>query len=283
MAELIYQYFVVNFGDVAALRNVPVSWVVENELTVLVTAMVQVFLASRVYLGMHISYVVGDSTLDNNDDLAVNKTVNALPFGRTAPVLVFAFALVAFVAGTGESATSESCDRKIIGACIIQITVTIEESSALMSDILSSICLCYMLAPPRLGSMMWSESLKAVFMFTINRAILMSFIQIGMLSSYLYAINELYWIPFHLCKSKLYTNTLRKLALHVLNSRSGGSFQSQTSPWPPWRTPTINLTNMESGSAVRQSMYTSEWDVEKTAPSKENVGPEGNFTTPSPS
>jgi hypothetical protein len=46
---------------------------------VLVTALVQVFFASRVYL--------------------VNNTVRILPLGQTAPALVFVFALLAFVAG----------------------------------------------------------------------------------------------------------------------------------------------------------------------------------------
>ena len=38
-----------------------------------------------------------------------------------------------------------------------------------------------------------SETLKTLFMFTINRAILMSIIQIGLLSSYLSGRHYLYW------------------------------------------------------------------------------------------
>lgn len=38
-----------------------------------------------------------------------------------------------------------------------------------------------------------SETLKALFMFTVNRAILMSIIQIGMLVAYLSARDYLYW------------------------------------------------------------------------------------------
>lgn len=49
---------------------------------------VQSFLASRVYLGMRMFYVPGDLSLDHDDGLAVNKTVDALPFGKIAPALV---------------------------------------------------------------------------------------------------------------------------------------------------------------------------------------------------
>ena len=49
---------------------------------------VQVFFASRVYLGMPISYAPGDLFLDYDGCLAVNNTVHVLPLGRTAPTLV---------------------------------------------------------------------------------------------------------------------------------------------------------------------------------------------------
>lgn len=38
-----------------------------------------------------------------------------------------------------------------------------------------------------------SETLKTLLMFTINRAILMSLVQIGLLAAYLAATNLLYW------------------------------------------------------------------------------------------
>jgi len=243
----------VNFGDVAGLETVPISWVIENGLTVLVTAIVQVFFASRVYL--------------------VNNTVNALPLGRTAPVLVFVFALFAFMAGTVRTTFMGVWSLSYFSHNLFQTFVTIEESCALMSDLLSSASLCYILAPPRFDSTKRSETIKTLFMFTINRAILMSIIQIGMLSSYLSAKNYLYWMPFHLCQSKLYTNTL----LAMLNSRSGGSFQSQTLSRTAWSMPVVHLTIEESGATYGQSMFVSEGDVEKS-PSKETEGSGSSLT-----
>ncbi|KAF8558514.1 hypothetical protein OG21DRAFT_1161242 [Imleria badia] len=240
MAQTIYHYFVKNFGVEEALRKVPNSWIVENGLTVLVTAMVQFFFASRVFLGIPVSYVPWDSSPDHDDGIAVNDTVGPLPLGRTAPTLVFVFALVAF-AGTVRTVFFGLWSVTSFSRILFQTFVTIEESCALVSDIISSACLCYMLPPPHLGSMKRSEILKTMFMFTINRAILVSIIQIGVLSSYLPAKNYLYWMPFHLCKSKLYTNTL----LAMLNSRSG-----------------------ESAGTI---MFTSEGDMEKAAPLKENA------------
>ncbi|KAN0075404.1 hypothetical protein V8E55_011427 [Tylopilus felleus] len=247
MAQTIYHYFVVNFGVVEALGNVPISWIVENGLTVLITAMVQSFLASRVYL--------------------VNKTVDALPFGKIAPALVFLFALIAFVMGTARTVFIGVWPISLFSRALFQIFVTVEETCALVSDLLSSACLCYMLAPPHLDAMKRSESLKTMFMFTINRAILMSIVQIGLLCTYLSAKDDLYWVPFHLCKSKLYTNTL----LAMLNSRSGGSFQSQTPSHSRWSLPIVNLATEESADTIGHSMSASEGDVEKVAPLKKSA------------
>ncbi|KAF8432430.1 hypothetical protein L210DRAFT_922186 [Boletus edulis BED1] len=237
MAETIYYYFVVNFGVVEALETIPISWVIESESTVLVTAMVQFFFATRVYL--------------------INGAIDALPLRWAAPALVFLFALMALVMGTVRTALLGVWSLRSFSLASYQTLATIEESCALMSDLFASTCLCYMLAPPQLDPMKRSETLKAMFIFTINRAVLMTIVQIGMLSSYLYAREHLYWMPFHLCKSKLYTNTL----LAMLNSRSGGSFRPQAPSRTPWSMPMINPTVKESGGTVGHSMLTSEEDV----------------------
>ncbi|KIJ63155.1 hypothetical protein HYDPIDRAFT_113746 [Hydnomerulius pinastri MD-312] len=57
--------------------------------------------------------------------------------------------------------------------------------------------------------------LRGLFFFILNRGILVTIVQVGMLIAFTSAPGFLYWMPFHLCKSKLYTNTLRAL----LNSR----------------------------------------------------------------
>ncbi|KAI9569011.1 hypothetical protein HD554DRAFT_2094667 [Boletus coccyginus] len=252
MAQTIYYYFIVNFGVAKALEDVPISWVVENELTVLVAALVQIFLASRVHL--------------------VNSSVDALPLGRTAPALVLVFALVAFVAGSVRTVFIGIWSMPSFSEGSFRTLIMIGQSCSLASGLLSSVCLCYMLATPRLDSMKWSETLKALFMFTINRAILMSIIEIGLLCSYISAKNSLYWMPFHLCKSKLYTNTL----LAMLNTRSGGGFQSQTPSI--WSMPVINLTIEESG----RSTFISEREVDKPSPPRETVA-SGSSTTKLPS
>jgi len=253
MAETIYYYFFVNYGVVEALGKIPIAWTIESGLTVLVTAVVQVFFASRIY--------------------TVNNSVGTLPFGRTAPILVFLSALVAFVVGTVRTTYIGVRVTPHFSRTLFQFLVVIEESSALVSDLLASACLCYILKPPRLDHTGRPETFKILFMFMINRAILMSMVQIGMLVSYLVAKDFLYWVPFALFKSKLYTNTL----LAMLNSRSGGSFQSQSTSQPLWTLPFIDL----SAAIAENSMSTSEGPTEKASPSQENVGPESNLSDPS--
>ncbi|KIJ63310.1 hypothetical protein HYDPIDRAFT_113288 [Hydnomerulius pinastri MD-312] len=247
MAETIYYYFVINFGVDQALASIPASWVVENGLTALVTSIVQVYFATRIYI--------------------INKRVGVLPFDWVIPALVFVCAFGGFVAGTVRTILIGIWTIDSFSRPKFQSTVILEETFGLASDILATCSLCYILAPSRTGTAKRSSRLKTLFMFTINRAILVTIVQVGMLASYLVARAYLYWMPFHLCKSKLYTNTL----LAMLNSREGGGLRVEAPSRPPWSMPIINLTVKDDEGAVGDSMSTDDVDTEKDARPEEQI------------
>ncbi|KAG9318216.1 hypothetical protein JVU11DRAFT_296 [Chiua virens] len=243
IAQTIYYYFILNFGVVEVLGVVPIPWVVEIGLSVFVTAMVQVFFASRVYL-------VNDTVVDQ------------LPLGRTAPALVLGFALVAFVTGTVRTVFVGIWNIPTSSHVLFQASP--RKLLTWDGEVIVSIL-----------DYRRSAAFRTLFTCTINRAILISVIQIGALVAYLSAKDYLYWMPFHLCKSKLYTNTLS-----MLNARLGGGPESPASSRPPWSLPVIQLTTKGSEGNVDNSMSTGEGistsggDVEnlKEDPLKEVVG-----------
>ncbi|KAH7914097.1 hypothetical protein BJ138DRAFT_1144613 [Hygrophoropsis aurantiaca] len=252
MAETIYYYFVVNFGVPQALASVPISWVLETGLTVLLTSIVQVYFAIKIYM--------------------IHRQSAAVPGGILIPLAIFVLAIAAFAAGTVTTVLSGVYSIMGFAEIPFQIAVITEETFAAAADVITMTTLCYVLAPPRTGVATGRSSrLKFIFLYLVNRGILVTLIQIGMLAGYLVARTQLYWMPFHLCKSKLYTNTL--LAMLNSQAREVRRFGEATRSLAPWGIPVINISMKEEGGIGFPSVSTAEadHDAEKSAHPAEEV------------
>ncbi|EGO21729.1 hypothetical protein SERLADRAFT_474530 [Serpula lacrymans var. lacrymans S7.9] len=190
MGQAIFHYFVVNFANVDVFFEVPISWWAEKALSTLITCMTQLYFASRIYI--------------------INRTCAILPgYGRFLPVAVSFFAVAGLMGGLSETYFMSVWPTSQFASTTMQVIVILEDGSAVLSDILVTTTLSYILSPSRTGVVQRSSRLRNLFFFVMNRGIIVTIFQVGVLVAYLGARSYLYWMPFHLCKSKLYANTLR--------------------------------------------------------------------------
>ncbi|KAH7920451.1 hypothetical protein BV22DRAFT_802167 [Leucogyrophana mollusca] len=196
MAATVYHYFIQNFGNFETFGNIPKSWILENAITSLITCIAQVFFASRIYM-------------------VTRQYAIFAPYDKIVPGVFFALGSLATAGVKTKYIATLSVFS--LASAEMQIAYSIEEACAVVSDILSTISMCYILASAR-GRVPKKSRLRRLFFFILNRGILVTLVQIGMLVAFLGDPLFLYWIPFHTCKGKLYTNTL----LAMLNSRGVG-------------------------------------------------------------
>ncbi|KAN0085804.1 hypothetical protein V8E55_006938 [Tylopilus felleus] len=189
MASTISHYFIVNFGNYSALLTIPLEWVVENSLTAIVTCIVQLFFATRIRIIMTEYAVFGR-------------------LERMIPAIVMSTALLALVGGIGTIPANQ------LGGTHMIIATSIEEGFAFVSDLFTTGTLCCILASTWGGLRRKRPPIRRLFFFIFNRGILVTIVQIGALVAFVTKPLSMNWAPFHLCKSKLYTNTLLAIRGH---------------------------------------------------------------------
>jgi len=101
------------------------------------------------------------------------------------------------------------------GSLKLVVPAYAEEGFVLLGDLISTVTLCYILTSTPGGVQKTHSRIRRFFFFVLTRGILVTIFQIGMLAAFSCDKSGLYWMPLHLCKSKLYTNTF----LAMLNSR----------------------------------------------------------------
>ncbi|KAH7914096.1 hypothetical protein BJ138DRAFT_1110906 [Hygrophoropsis aurantiaca] len=198
MAVTIFHYFLINFGDDSAFLGIPDPWIIENGVTALITFIAQVFFASRIFM-------------------VTRQYAIFSPYDKIIPGVIIFFALGGLAACGVRTNYIATLSVYGLSGRNMQIVFSIEEACGVISDLLSTMSLCYILASAR-GRIPRKSRLRSLFFFILNRGILVTIVQTGMLIAYLSAPLFLYWTPFQMLKSKLYTNTL----LAMLNSRGEG-------------------------------------------------------------
>ncbi|TDL16585.1 hypothetical protein BD410DRAFT_795240 [Rickenella mellea] len=118
---------------------------------------------------------------------------------------------------------------------IFNITNTFENGFAAVSDIVATIAMCFKFVETAMDTRRWDPSaikttsdwllkyvcfrmtslLRRLMIYTVNRGIVVTSVQILTLVLYWHAPDKLYWMTFHMCVGKLYVNTL----LAMLNAR----------------------------------------------------------------
>ncbi|EGO22593.1 hypothetical protein SERLADRAFT_473623 [Serpula lacrymans var. lacrymans S7.9] len=122
------------------------------------------------------------------------------------PAFVVFLAFVSFALGIARTAFMVFQTTNHLATLSVTLVVDMEEGCAVICDIITTSALCYMLSPIR-SSTRKRSPVRTVFIFLIDRGILVNVVQLGTLVTYSYAPNKLYWMSFHLCKSKVYINT----------------------------------------------------------------------------
>ncbi|KIJ67551.1 hypothetical protein HYDPIDRAFT_38052 [Hydnomerulius pinastri MD-312] len=231
MAQSINHYFLQDWGNYATFTEITLSWCLENVATAVVTCMTQLLFASRIYLVTR-QYAVFS------------------PYDKIVVAAISIAAVGGFASGIIKSVFVGTKGVYFVTSAPMQAALCSEEGLAVVADILTTCTLCSILASAR-GSVKKTRSrLRNLFFFILNRGILVTIIQIGMLVAYLPATGYLYWMPFHLCKSKLYTNTM----LAMLNSRSRDETRlsgPSIAVRPSWlATSIVNRASKAAGNAI---------------------------------
>ncbi|KAH7925956.1 hypothetical protein BV22DRAFT_399243 [Leucogyrophana mollusca] len=205
MSDTIHFYFIQHYGDYVAFLTIPLSWVIENGVTALVTCISQVFFATRIYL-------------------VTRQYAIFSPYDKIVPAIIVFAAVDGLVCAVVETYYVGTLAVLSLSGPQMEITFSMAECFAVISDVLATISLCYILASARGSIPRRGSRIRSLFFFVLNRGILVTIVQIGTMISYLSQRGYLYWMPFQICKSKLYTNTL----LAMLNSRGRGQSWSNT-------------------------------------------------------
>ncbi|KAL5522439.1 hypothetical protein ACEPAG_8455 [Sanghuangporus baumii] len=217
MAHVILYYMIENYGNNdSLLSSPPGTFPAEWLATAVVAFLTQIFYASQIY------------------KLRRHSRRCIVPF-----VAMIFFSLFAFLSNVGEflltlpslSTTFDfsSClvatilimvlnySKAVFSITILKSFTSIGNSFAAASDIIACYALCFFLASHRSDIGRNRITLVDTLMFyTVNRGILFCVAQLGNMIAYILAPTMLYWVPFHLCLSKLYVNSL----LALLNSRN---------------------------------------------------------------
>ncbi|KAF8122655.1 hypothetical protein EV363DRAFT_821740 [Boletus edulis] len=251
IAATISHYFLVNFGDYSTLGSIPPEWVIENSLTAIVTCIVQLFFATRIRIIMNEYAVFGQCE-------------------RMIPGIITCTALLALVTSVGKYhcfAPHEYCPDSSAGRTVIigthtlnpaelagtptVIAVSLEESLAFVSDVFTTCTLCRILTSTDGGLRRTTSPIRRLFFYILNRGILVTILQIGMLITFVSRPASIYWMPFHLVKSKVYANTL----LGMLNSRTQAE---HIAPRTSCSDRSVHLQDVSSGEATSQVEVRSE-------------------------
>ncbi|TDL15179.1 hypothetical protein BD410DRAFT_796639 [Rickenella mellea] len=98
---------------------------------------------------------------------------------------------------------------------VFKIMATCEGGFAAMSDIVATTAMCFTFVESVMYTRRLSSVVRLLLIYTINRGVLVTAVQILIVALFWYGPDKFYWAPIHMCLGKLYVNTL----LGMLNSR----------------------------------------------------------------
>ncbi|KAL5499300.1 hypothetical protein ACEPAH_1818 [Sanghuangporus vaninii] len=191
MAHVIFYYMIENYGNNNSLvTSPPGTFPVEWLATAIVAFLTQMFYASQIYkLRRHSHRCI-------------------VPF-----VAMIFFSLFAFLSNVVATILIMvlNYSKADFSITILKSFTSIGNSFAATSDIIACYALCFFLASHRTDIGRNRVTLVDTLIFyTVNRGILFCVAQLGNMIAYILAPTMLYWVPFHLCLSKLYVNSLRR-------------------------------------------------------------------------
>ncbi|KAF9070771.1 hypothetical protein BDP27DRAFT_1322991 [Rhodocollybia butyracea] len=193
VTESIHYYLVANFGDTSVLDAITVPMAIEYFLTLLIVFCVQIFFATRVWRLGHFHWTVYASI--------VLTAIGSLASGLSA---------AGELANNNNSLLDLSAENS-------QFEVGWECGLSAVSDVITTIALCWSFNHGQTGINRTDNLLQKLFQYTVTRGLLVTLDQTLFLVLFLTKTQKLWWLPFHLCSSKIYVNTM----VAMLNSRTG--------------------------------------------------------------
>ncbi|KAJ4468674.1 hypothetical protein C8J55DRAFT_524689 [Lentinula edodes] len=189
--QSIHYYVISNFGDSNVITTITTPMAIEYLLTLIIVFCVQMFFAFTVRrLGQFHWSIYGSIIL---------TSIGSLVAGLSA-----AGQLVEDNTLLGLSAENS------------QFEVGWECGLSALSDIITTVALCWSLNHIHTGIKRTDGLLQKLFQYSVTRGLLVSIDQTLFLILFLTKTQKLWWLPFHLCSSKIYVNTM----VAMLNSRN---------------------------------------------------------------
>jgi len=189
-AHVLYTYLIKDFGTVPKASSQPWSLNAENFVLGIITLLVQCFYAHQIW--------------------AVSKQRILVGVMIFLIIATFAFRFEIAVDVWKKPSDLLGTDPKVIVPSSLSVGV------GALVDIFITASLCWFLHSNRTGIKQTEKLIDTLIIIAINRALLTTIAQISNTIVNSVIATKLYWYPFHLALSKLYTNSY----LAVLNLRS---------------------------------------------------------------
>jgi len=189
--QSVHHYVISNFGDLDVITTITTPMAIEYLLTLIIVFCIQIFFAVRVWR-------IG----------SFHWTVYA------SIVLTAVGSLAAGLSAAGQLVM----DNSLLGLAAVnsQFEVGWECGLSALSDLITTIALCWSFSHSQTGIKRTDTLLQRFFQYTVTRGVLVTLDQTLFLVFFLTKTERLWWLPFHLCSSKIYVNTM----VAMLNSRN---------------------------------------------------------------
>ncbi|KAJ7041501.1 hypothetical protein C8F04DRAFT_1079043 [Mycena alexandri] len=226
ISQSMYHYILPQFGSFAPLSAITPELTVECLISALLTFASQTYFAYQLFMIRRPGIVAKLTNLS----VVILGTVG-LGSGIGFAAMMFMFPEEVFANRNHTLA----------------ILAGISKGFAAAANIVATIAMCSFLTLSDTGLAETSNMLDTIMHFFVNRAVLVTVAQIGLLVTFFATSNHLWWLAFHIPTTKLYVTTF----FAMLNARSSVPGQSA----PGQVSSMIESANRGRGSAIRYAPH----------------------------
>jgi len=185
-AQGLYHYLLPNFGSTIPLDRLVPALAAECMITTCIIAISQLYFAWQLH------------------------ALAQKPFVKyTVSGAVLVLSLLAFAGGLGCSVVMFVHATHILSARhhLFNTMAGVAKVPAALADTIATLSLCFSLGYARTGIRATDSVIKTLIGFMIQRGVLVTLIQIGLLIIFYVSSSHLYWLGFHVNVTRVYANT----------------------------------------------------------------------------
>ncbi|KAJ7703417.1 hypothetical protein B0H16DRAFT_1638773 [Mycena metata] len=199
IAQTVYYYTLPHFGNPGILDQVTPELTTECLISAILTCASQMYFAYQLFM---------------------IRSPGIIP--KLANILVVTLAVLGLAGGIACTSVMFVFPRQVLSNRnhTFAVFAGINKGSGAAADIVATIAMCAFLSAADTGLKGTSNMLKTIMHLFVNRGILVTIAQVGLLIVFFATSNHLYWIAFHINGTKLYVNTF----LAMLNARNSVKF-----------------------------------------------------------